>query len=122
MVSGINHGSNSSINVLYSGTMSAAMEAGIDGIQAIGFSYSHFGFDAPMQRASKEIKTIAEQLIKNPMWAYALVIPMFYLININGKNILKALANDVMFILVYLLFVKLVLPSLDRFIRARKHI
>ena len=37
-VSGINHGSNSSINVIYSGTMSAAIEAGIEGIPAIGFS------------------------------------------------------------------------------------
>lgn len=39
MVSGINHGSNSSINVIYSGTMSAAVEAAIDGIPAIGFSF-----------------------------------------------------------------------------------
>ena len=37
-VSGVNHGSNSSINVIYSGTMSAAVEAGIEGIPAIGFS------------------------------------------------------------------------------------
>jgi len=37
-VSGINHGSNSSINVIYSGTMSAAVEAGIEGVPAIGFS------------------------------------------------------------------------------------
>src|SRR5690606_14326603 len=37
-VSGINHGSNSSINVIYSGTMSAAVEAGTLGIPAIGFS------------------------------------------------------------------------------------
>ena len=37
VVSGINHGSNSSINVIYSGTMSAAIEAGIEGIPAIGF-------------------------------------------------------------------------------------
>jgi 5'-nucleotidase len=36
-VSGVNHGSNSSINVIYSG-MSAAVEAGIEGIPAIGFS------------------------------------------------------------------------------------
>ena len=34
-VSGINHGSNSSINVIYSGTMSAVVEAGIEGIQAL---------------------------------------------------------------------------------------
>jgi 5'-nucleotidase len=37
-VSGVNHGSNSSINVIYSGTMSA-MEAGIEGIPAIGFLF-----------------------------------------------------------------------------------
>ncbi|GIR81668.1 MAG: hypothetical protein CM15mP83_3940 [Flavobacteriaceae bacterium] len=36
-VSGINHGSNAAINVIYSGTMSAAIEAGIEGIPAIGF-------------------------------------------------------------------------------------
>jgi 5'-nucleotidase len=36
-VSGVNHGSNSSINVIYSGTMSAAVEAGIEGIP-LGFS------------------------------------------------------------------------------------
>jgi len=35
-VSGINHGSNAAINVIYSGTMSAAIEAGIEGIPAIG--------------------------------------------------------------------------------------
>ena len=38
VVSGINHGSNSSINVIYSGTMSAAVEAGVEGLPAIGFS------------------------------------------------------------------------------------
>ena len=41
-VSGINHGSNSSINVIYSGTMSAAIEAGIEGVPAIGFSLLDF--------------------------------------------------------------------------------
>ena len=44
-VSGINHGSNSSINVIYSGTMSAAVEAGIEGIPAIGFSLLDFKFN-----------------------------------------------------------------------------
>jgi 5'-nucleotidase len=42
-VSGVNHGSNSSINVIYSGTMSAAVEAGIEGIPAIGFSQTSNG-------------------------------------------------------------------------------
>ena len=40
-VSGINHGSNASINVIYSGTMSAAIEAGIEGIPSIGLSLIH---------------------------------------------------------------------------------
>ena len=45
-VSGINHGSNSSINVIYSGTMSAAIEAGIEGIPAIGFSLCNYNWSA----------------------------------------------------------------------------
>jgi 5'-nucleotidase len=46
VVSGINHGSNSSISVLYSGTMSAAIEAAIEGLPAIGFSLCEFGLEA----------------------------------------------------------------------------
>ena len=45
-ISGINHGSNASINVIYSGTMSAAIEAGIEGIPAIGFSLCDFSWEA----------------------------------------------------------------------------
>ena len=48
-VSGINHGSNSSINVIYSGTMSAAVEAGIEGIPAIGFSLLDYSWDADFE-------------------------------------------------------------------------
>ena len=43
-VSGINHGSNSSINVIYSGTMSAAVEGALEGIPSIGFSLIAEGF------------------------------------------------------------------------------
>ena len=38
LLSGINHGSNTSINVLYSGTMGAAIEGAIEGTSSIGFS------------------------------------------------------------------------------------
>jgi len=48
-VSGINHGSNASINILYSGTMSAAMEASVEGIRSIGFSLLDFSFDADFE-------------------------------------------------------------------------
>lgn len=52
-VSGINHGSNSSINVIYSGTMSAAVEAGIEGIPAIGFSLLDYSWDADFEPIKK---------------------------------------------------------------------
>lgn len=59
-VSGINHGSNSALNILYSGTMSAAMEASIENIDSIGFSLSDFSFDADFTAA----KYYAEKIIK----------------------------------------------------------
>ncbi|TWP27943.1 5'/3'-nucleotidase SurE [Apibacter muscae] len=63
-VSGINHGSNSSINILYSGTMSAAIEAGIEGIPAIGFSLCDYSHNANFKAASNYIKSIALNVLK----------------------------------------------------------
>ena len=57
-VSGINHGSNSSINVIYSGTMSAAVEAGIEGIPAIGFSLLDYNWNANFEETKSFIKKI----------------------------------------------------------------
>lgn len=64
-VSGINHGSNSSINVIYSGTMSAAVEAGIEEIPAIGFSLCDFSYDADFLSAQKYIQQIVKNVLKN---------------------------------------------------------
>src|SRR5690554_707126 len=64
-ISGINHGSNSSINVIYSGTMSAAVEAGIEGIPAIGFSLADYGWNANFEPAKKDIQQIVHEAIKN---------------------------------------------------------
>jgi 5'-nucleotidase len=55
-VSGINHGSNSSINVIYSGTMSAAVEAGIEGIPAIGFSLCDYDWNADFGQVKSFVK------------------------------------------------------------------
>lgn len=63
-VSGINHGSNSSINVIYSGTMSAAIEAGIKGIPAIGFSLLDYSYNANFDNAKKYVKQIATNALK----------------------------------------------------------
>ena len=66
-VSGINHGSNSSINVIYSGTMSAAVEAGTQGIPAIGFSLLDYSLDADFSHSKEFIKRIVSECLKNGM-------------------------------------------------------
>ncbi len=52
-VSGINHGSNSSINIIYSGTMSAAMEGAFESIPSIGFSLSNYSLEADFSTAQQ---------------------------------------------------------------------
>ncbi len=64
-VSGINHGSNSSINVIYSGTMSAAVEAGTLGIPSIGFSLLDYSLEADFEPSKSFIKTIVKQTLEN---------------------------------------------------------
>ena len=64
-VSGINHGSNSSINVIYSGTMSAAVEAGVEGIPAIGFSLLDYSWNANFDPLKTYVKTLAENVLEH---------------------------------------------------------
>jgi len=65
LLSGINHRENSSTNVLYSGTMSAAIEGAMEGIPSIGFSLADFDSDADFtavnEIASKIIKRVIAQ-------------------------------------------------------------
>lgn len=81
-VSGINHGSNSSINVIYSGTMSAAVEAGIEGIPAIGFSLSDFSYSANFEAAREYIMQIVRKTIENNM-------PKGMILNVNIPKLEK---------------------------------
>lgn len=64
-VSGINHGLNSATSVLYSGTMSAAIEAGMNKIASIGFSYDDFSWNANFDVCKPFVKKIAEEVLKN---------------------------------------------------------
>ncbi len=67
VLSGINHGSNSSINVIYSGTMSAAIEGALEGASSIGFSLCDYGIDADFSQAEKFIEQIISQSLKHKM-------------------------------------------------------
>jgi 5'-nucleotidase len=67
VVSGINHGSNSSISVLYSGTMSAAIEAAIEGLPAIGFSVCNYLPNADISYCKEFVRKIASQVLKTSL-------------------------------------------------------
>lgn len=82
-VSGINHGSNSSINVIYSGTMSAAMEGAIEGIPSIGFSLNDYNLDADFSAASHFAKIIARNILTTGMPDNALLNVNFPALALN---------------------------------------
>ncbi len=65
IVSGINHGSNAAINVVYSGTMSAAVEGSIQGIPSIGFSLMDYRWDADFEPAKHFVRLIAKDVLQN---------------------------------------------------------
>lgn len=66
-LSGINHGSNHSINVIYSGTMSAAVEAAIESIPSVGFSLLDYSVEADFTAARKYVRIIVEEVLEHPM-------------------------------------------------------
>jgi 5'-nucleotidase len=75
-VSGINHGLNNGINVLYSGTMSAAVEGAIESIPSIGFSLDDYTLQANFEPCLKYVKQIALQVLEHGL-------PPATLLNVN---------------------------------------
>lgn len=65
LVSGINHGSNASICVLYSGTMGAAIEGTIFGVPSIGFSLLDHHHDADFSHTQEVIKSISAEILQS---------------------------------------------------------
>ena len=88
LVSGINHGSNASINVIYSGTMSAAMEGALERIPSIGFSLLDHSIDADFSAAQE----VARKLI--PM-ALEKGIPEGICLNVNIPNVTQELIKGI---------------------------
>jgi 5'-nucleotidase len=62
-LSGINHGANHSINVIYSGTMSAAIEASIENIPSIGFSLLNYSMEADFSGAKAYARMIVQKIL-----------------------------------------------------------
>lgn len=66
-LSGINHGANHSINVIYSGTMSAAVEAAIESIPSIGFSLLDYSLDADFTASRKYARMIVQEMLNTKL-------------------------------------------------------
>lgn len=65
LVSGINHGSNSSINVLYSGTIGAVLEGCLNRIPSLGFSLKNYDPDADFETSGKYAAQIFRKIAQN---------------------------------------------------------
>ncbi len=91
-ISGINHGANHSINVIYSGTMSAAMEASIESIPSIGFSLLDYRFEADFTAAKFYANKIIKTVLANNIDKHLLLnvnIPSVPLKEIKGIKVCK---------------------------------
>lgn len=87
-LSGINHGANHSINVIYSGTMSAAMEASIESIPSIGFSLVDYSYEADFTAARFYVKKIVASLLEKKLDKHLLL-------NVNIPSIAQELIKGV---------------------------
>jgi 5'/3'-nucleotidase len=91
-VSGINHGSNASINILYSGTMSAAMEAALEGIHSIGFSLLDFSYEADFSASQPYVKMLMQFVLDGGMQKghlFNVNIPKLALDQIKGIRVCR---------------------------------
>jgi 5'-nucleotidase len=87
-LSGINHGANHSINVIYSGTMSAAMEASIESIPSIGFSLLDYSYEADFTTARHYVRQIVSSLIYKKLDKH-------FLLNVNIPSVALELIKGV---------------------------
>jgi len=88
-LSGINHGANHSINVIYSGTMSAAVEAAIESIPSAGFSLLDYNIEADFTGARKYARIVVEKMLQTNLDKHAVF-------NVNIPSVPEELLNGIM--------------------------
>ncbi len=78
VISGVNHGSNSAANVLYSGTMGAAIEGSFYGCPAVGLSLDDHSADADFTAAVEYGRRIVGEVLAAP----ELTLPLCLNVNV----------------------------------------
>lgn len=92
VLSGINHGSNSSVSLIYSGTMAAAIEATFDNIPAVGLSLLDYSPDADFTTAMHFGRPIVEKVLANGLPPYTCLnvnIPKVAISEIKGVKVTR---------------------------------
>lgn len=79
ILSGINHGANSSVSLIYSGTMGAAIEGSMENYPSIGFSYANYDSNIDFSGAAHYAKIIIEKVLQNSL-------PPYISLNVNFPN------------------------------------
>jgi len=67
LVSGINHGTNSSISIHYSGTIGAAREGALNKVPAVGFSLQNYSHSADFTEAVKVAEHVVKQVLADKL-------------------------------------------------------
>jgi len=80
--SGINHGSNASINIIYSGTMAAVLEGAMAGVPSVGFSLDNYSVQADFTPARSFVSKIASKVIEKGL-------PAGISLNVNLPSVKK---------------------------------
>jgi 5'-nucleotidase len=92
ILSGINHGANTSVSSIYSGTLSAAREGAMQGIPAIGFSLCKYNHDADMTTAQVIVRKLLDQVLTHSLAPGQILnvnIPHHSLNEIKGMRITR---------------------------------
>ena len=92
ILSGINHGSNSSVSLIYSGTMAAAIEGSFEGSRAVGFSLLDYSSDADFTASVYYAKKLIPQFLTTdfpPQISLNINIPKGPMEDIKGIKITR---------------------------------
>lgn len=89
LVSGINHGANTSVSVLYSGTMGATIEGCLNGIPSVGFSLNDFNSKADFSQSVLFGRRIFQNVIKNGLQKYVCLNVNFPTGEIKGVRVCR---------------------------------
>jgi 5'-nucleotidase len=92
-LSGINHGANHSINVIYSGTMSAAVEAAIESIPSIGFSLLDYSIEADFSAAKLYARNIVNKMLKTKLDKHTILNVNFTAVDIKLIRCVKIISK-----------------------------